>query len=161
MLMIWTSALHFLALIPFISCLPYISKYGNNRLPHFHRVYINLIIISSTFSIIWHYYNEPRNILIYFDYYFATMWFISDMIWAMDLNNISIVLLNIGSFIINIIVNYSNNNILNNIQIGNIIISMTNYQIYHNLWHVINAMKSIYVSYLINTNLIYTEKYNL
>jgi hypothetical protein len=136
MLLLLTTALHYFAI------LPHLIKYYNNILPHYHRVYINLIILSTTFSIIWHYYNEPRNILLFFDYYFGFLWFVGDMLWALDLNNISIVLLNLGCFFLNININYSNN-----------------YVLYHSIWHVINAIKSIYVSYIINKNLVYCGNY--
>jgi len=132
MLLLITSAFHYLAV------LPHVIKYYNKVLPHIQRVYINLIILSTTISIIWHYYNEPRNLLLYFHYYLAFLWFVGDMLWALDLNNITIVSLNIISFILNININFSNNYIL-----------------YHSIWHIINACKCIYVSYIINTNLVY------
>ena len=128
MLLLITSTLHYLAV------LPHVIKYYNNVLPHIHRVYINLIILSTTISIIWHYYNEPRNILLYLNSYFGFLWFAGDMLWALDLNNITIVSLNIISFILNVNINFSNNYIL-----------------YHSIWHIINACKCIYVSYIINT----------
>jgi len=132
MILIITSFLHYLAILPIL------FKYNVNKLSHFHTVYVNLIIVTTSISIIWHYYQEPYNYLMAFDYYFSSLWFIADMLWALDLCNISILYLNIGSFILNIIINYSNNYIL-----------------YHSIWHVLNALKCIYVSYLITKHFLY------
>jgi hypothetical protein len=136
MLLLLTSTLHYLAILPIV------INFHNNTLPDFHRIYINIIIFSTTISIIWHYYNEPRNILLYIDYYLSFLWFIGDMLWALDLNNITIVFLNLGCFFLNININYSNNYIL-----------------HHSIWHIINACKCIYVSYIINKNLVYCGNY--
>ena len=122
-LLILTTSLHYLAIIPII------AKYGYIKIPNFNRIYLNIILVSTTLSIIWHRFNK----LMYPDYFFAGLWFIQDILWSLLLIQPYIIYLNIIIFGLNIITNY-----------------MNNYIIYHSLWHVISALKCIYISYIIH-----------
>jgi hypothetical protein len=79
---------------------------------------------------LWHYHNTYQ--LMIMDYYFATIWFLLDIGWYMELNSNRILVLNLIIFICNIIIN-----------------NLDNYVYYHSIWHIISAIKCIYISYLI------------
>jgi hypothetical protein len=123
-LLLLTSALHYLAIIP-ILCKNYKSVH------FYYQIYGNTIILSTTCSILWHYYNTVQ--LQYLDYYFAFIWFIHDLMWSVELNKFRILVLNLIIFGLNIHINY-----------------LDNYAYYHSIWHVASAIKCIYVSYLLN-----------
>jgi hypothetical protein len=120
-LLLLTTSLHYLAIIPI--CKNYQSIY-------IYRLYSNVIMVSTTFSMLWHYYNTYQ--LMIMDYYFATIWFLFDIGWYKELNNNKILILNLIVFIFNII-----------------IINFDNYVYYHNIWNIISAIKCMYISYLI------------
>ena len=119
-----TSALHYLAIIP-ILCKKYRS------VPYYYRIYGNTILLSTTCSILWHYYNTLQLQLI--DYYFVTIWFIQDLMWSLEINKLRILVLNLIIFGLNISVYY-----------------LDDYEYYHSIWHVLSAIKCIYISYLLN-----------
>jgi len=87
-------------------------------------------MVSTTFSILWHYYNTYQ--LMIMNYYFATIWFLLDIGLYKELNNNKILILNLIVFIFNIIIN-----------------NLDNYVYYHSISHIISALKCIYISYLI------------
>lgn len=119
-ILIITSALHYLAILPF-------AKYNN---------YVLTIIISTTLSILWHLNREPYGILLYLDYTAALIWFLYDIYLGQETNNLLVVrliiLYNIIIFILNIISIY-----------------YKYYIITHTIWHILSAIKCYYVSKLI------------
>jgi hypothetical protein len=121
-LLLLTASLHYLAIIPII------AKYKLN-VPLFNRIYLYTIWLTTTISMIWHYTNNLLDV----DYLFTALWFGEDVLWSLLLNQPHIIYLNIGIFTLNIIVD-----------------RMNNYIFYHSIWHVISAMKSIYISYLVH-----------
>ena len=123
--LILTSCLHYLALIPIL------IKYRNKSLADFNKLYRNTIIISTTISIVWHYFDESY-ILFYFDYIVVLLWFCQDILWSVLINKPIIIYLNIIIGILHFLVRYSGN-----------------YVLYHSIWHVISAIKCIYISWVI------------
>ena len=60
----------------------------------FNKLYRNTIIISTTISIVWHYFDESY-ILFYFDYIVVLLWFCQDILWSVLINKPIIIYLNI------------------------------------------------------------------
>jgi len=116
-----TCGLHYLSILPFI-------LKNTNRPSTYYNIYINTILLSTTFGIIWHYYNK----FMIYDYIFTGIWFVEDLFWSLELNNYMILNLNIIIFVLNIIINY-----------------IHNYVFYHSIWHILSAIKCIYISNLI------------
>ena len=107
-LLLVTASLHYLAIIPFLVK----NKYTN--LTFFNRNYVNTIFLSTTMSIIWHYFNILKDV----DYSLAGIWFIQDIMWGFLLNKEYIINLNILIYVLNIISDNTNN-----------------YVLYHSIWH--------------------------
>jgi hypothetical protein len=119
----------------FCSILPLIKYYKTYTFG-----YINVILLSTTFSILYHTYEEssyPINII---DYFFAGLWLVYDIYMAYKYTNkktiLKILLVNAISFFINIQIPYN-----------------LYYPLSHSLWHVINAYKCYYVSNHISINI--------
>jgi len=114
----------------FYSILPLVKYYKKEAFR-----YINIIVVSSTFSILYHLYNESNSLITAGDYLFAFIWFLYDIHMAY---------IYASKYLPNIIVG---NSILCIINIG---IPYNNYYIlYHSIWHLMNAFKSFYVSSLL------------
>jgi len=96
----------------------YYSKYRNRAL---------ILILSSSLSAIWHYYEEPYGSLMYLDYCFAIAWFIYEL--AIYKPKSKILLMNLIIFAINICILFSPRGA---------------YTLYHNIWYLLSASKSIY-----------------
>ena len=114
----------------FYSILPLVKYYKKETFG-----YINIIIGSSTLSILYHLYNESNGLITTVDYSFAFIWFLYDIymgyIYAFK-------------YLPNIVVS---NAILCIINIG---IPYNNYYIlYHSIWHLMNAGKCFYVAELL------------
>jgi hypothetical protein len=124
---------HFFSILPLIK---YYNKYTYG--------YINIIILSTTLSILYHTYDESNKIINFFDYCCAGVWFLYDLHMGYKYTNkkilYKIILSNSISF-------FLNNQITND----------TYYQLNHSLWHLINAYKCFYVSNLINKYFIYSD----
>ena len=116
----------------FCSILPIIKYYKTYTFG-----YVNIIILSTIFSILYHIYNESNNIINNIDYLCASIWIVYDIYMSYTYTNkkiiFKILLVNTISFFINIHIPYN-----------------LYYQINHSLWHFINAYKSYYVSYNIS-----------
>jgi hypothetical protein len=128
-LLIITSVLHYFAFIPVI------YPYRDIKIPKFNAIYAITIISSVIISGLYHYYIYVTPYAILFgviDYIIIGLWFVLDILWCFLLNKPIIIYLNMLVFFLNILVMFTNN-----------------YTIYHGLWHVIFAIKSCYVSYLI------------
>jgi hypothetical protein len=113
----------------FLSIIPIIKYYKSSAF-----LYINIIVLSSTFSILYHYYEQSNTIINVFDYFFAVLWVLYDIKLTYKTPAIYKILFgNCSMCLINIVIDYSNN-----------------YIIAHSLWHLLNASKCIYVSTLLN-----------
>ena len=119
-LLMLTAIPHYFAIIPSLKC-----KFIKYNLT---------ILLSTTFSIIWHYNHEPNNIYMYIDYLFVGLWFWHDITFGF----------------------YSNMNMLCQIFILNCIIfflqfqiNENNYILEHSIWHLVSSFKCIYISNLI------------
>ena len=120
---------HLFSILPLIK---YYTKYTKH--------YINIILLSTTFSILYHAFDESNIIINFFDYFFACIWFLYDLYMGYTYTNkktlLQILIANILVFLINIMIPYN-----------------LSYQLNHSLWHLINASKCFYVSNLISINL--------
>jgi len=120
---------HFYSILPIIK---YYKKYTYG--------YINIIVLSTVLSILYHTYEESNKIINSLDYFSASIWFL---------------------YYIHMGYTYTNKKILFKILFGNMIVFLINiniqkniyYQLNHTIWHFINAYKCFYVSNLININL--------
>ena len=125
MYLILSTLPHFLSIIP-------LTKYYLT----YAFAYCNLIILSTTFSILYHYHEESNNIITMIDYFFAYIWFGYDIFIGFTYTNpydlTKIIFANFISFIINI-------------QIPN----NKYYIVNHSLWHLLNSCKCIYVTNII------------
>ena len=124
----------------FCSILPLIKYYRNYTLG-----YISIIIVSSTFSILYHLTKESNYLITYLDYLFAILWAIYDLYFGYTLRNnktlYSIILGNSIVFIINMQIPYDQNYMLN-----------------HSIWHTINACKCFYISFAIGNTISKIDK---
>ena len=113
----------------YLSIFPILQYYNNNLI----WCYINIIFISTSFSILYHLTKESNYIIFYIDYTLAFIWCLFDIsipIYFKDLYMFNkIISANIIIFFINI-------NITRN----------KNYIIHHSIWHLISAYKCFYVS---------------
>lgn len=118
-MLVLTSCLHYFAILP-------LCRYN---MPWYIKLYIYTILLTTTTSIIYHH----TGYLLILDYVLAGLWFLQDALWSLELEGITIIVLNLLIFCLNIMVLFFNN-----------------YELYHSIWHVISAIKCIYVSYLIS-----------
>lgn len=119
-LLMISTMLHYFAIIPFSNKI-LIEQYSN---------YILTIILSTTFSILWHTNSYPAGILFFMDYSFAHLWFLQDLYHGYNKNHLlKILFLNMFVFILNIFSSYK-----------------IYYYYTHSIWHIISAMKCYYVS---------------
>ena len=116
----------------FCSILPLVKYYKTETFG-----YINIISLSTIFSILYHIYDESNYIISIIDYFCAGLWFIYDIYMSYTYTNkktlLFILLLNTGSFFINIQIPYN-----------------LYYSINHSVWHFINAYKCYCVSNFIS-----------
>jgi hypothetical protein len=119
----------------FCSILPLIKYYKTYTLG-----YIHIISLSTTFSILYHIYDESNYIINIIDYFCAALWLTYDiyMGYIYTTKNVlfKILLLNTLSFFINTQIPYN-----------------LYYQINHSLWHLINAYKCYLVSTYISRSM--------
>ena len=115
----------------FYSIVPLVKYYKNHTFG-----YINTIILSTIFSILYHAYGESNHIINILDYLAAMIWFSYDIYMGYTYTNrrafFKIVLGNGMVFCINTQIPYNSYYILN-----------------HSLWHLISSYKCVYVSNLI------------
>jgi hypothetical protein len=95
--------------------------------------YINIILLSTIYSILYHIYEEKNYNINIMDYFCAAVWFVYDIYSGYTYTNkitiLKILLVNTMSFFINI-------HIPHNVY----------YQLNHSIWHCINAYKCYYIS---------------
>ena len=110
-----------------IPLLPY--TYQSN-----YATYANIILSSTTVSILWQASNEHYVFLMYFDYILAFLWFVYDIILSLDTNDSFqlVFSLNMVLFLLNILHSHTDNYIL-----------------LHALWHCVSCIKAYTVSRLI------------
>jgi hypothetical protein len=104
-----------------------IPHYFSVKLPWTWHNYV--IIASSTFSVMWHWYGEPKNMLYYLDYFFAFAWFITDVYRSRRETLKMVITLNAIVFITNICIKYN-----------------SDYWLYHSMWHLLSSAKCFYIS---------------
>lgn len=113
----------------YLSIFPILQYYNNNLI----WCYINIIFISTTFSILYHLTKESNYTIFYIDYTLAFIWSLFDIsipIYFKDLYMFNkIISANIIIFFININITRDKN-----------------YIIHHSIWHLISAYKCFYVS---------------
>jgi len=126
MILVITTLPHFYSILPLI-------KYYK----HYTGGYVNIIVLSTVSSILYHMFEESNRIINAIDYLFAGIWFLYDLYMGYT---------------------YTNKRVLSKIFIGNTIVFIINiytiknvsYELNHSLWHLINSYKCIYVSNHIN-----------
>ena len=125
----------------YLSVLPLIDYYNDIRI----YWYINVILASTTLSVLYH--TDTKNNLIItlfdlFDHVLAVFWFLYDVYLGCVLGYallFQIIFYNTLSFMV-----------YQRIEIES---SRKNYYTFHSGWHLLNACKSFYVSYLISLSL--------
>lgn len=119
---------HFLSILP-------LRKYDRHT-----RGYINIILISTFFSILYHLYEESNQYITTLDYIFATAWFLYDcklvILHTSPIDGLTIICSNGFVFFIHSLIPYNES-----------------YVLYHSIWHCINAYKAYYISSLIRRSL--------
>jgi hypothetical protein len=102
--------------------------------------YVSIIFISSTLSVAYHVSSESNQIITFLDYFAALLWFYYDLRlgfkYCSKADCTRILIVNVVSCGLNSLITYDKA-----------------YVIYHSLWHIINAIKAIYVSNLIRQSL--------
>ena len=119
--------------LPYLAVIPILLK----PLNWFTRVYLNTILISTTLGILWHSLSEPEGMIKFADYYAAFCWLVLDLLWCKIFNNPDIIIYNIDTIIIHCLIDLFIDK------------KSFNYIMYHSAWHVLFAMKSVYVSCII------------
>jgi hypothetical protein len=114
----------------FFSILPVLKYYRTQTFG-----YINVIILSTSFSILYHLFEEANHIINFIDYFLALLWLLYDIYLGYPHAKplYKIILANSIVFILNIHIPYNQFYTLN-----------------HSLWHILNSYKSIYISNIIN-----------
>ena len=117
---------HYLAILPWLDIIT--TNYQN-------ITYHNIVFLSTTLSVLWHVYEEPKHTALYYaDHVGALVWFLYDLEMASRMSErarVTIVLSNMLVFILFLLSN----------RLGK----------YHSEWHIISALKCIFVS-VIATN---------
>lgn len=97
--------------------------------------HIHVIFLSTSFSILYHATAESHDVIRAIDYCMAFLWFLHELYNAYRFTQRSIskiLISNFLVFLINAYIPYSRS-----------------YRVYHSLWHILNASKSMYVSSVI------------
>ena len=112
-----------------LSALPVIQYYYT-----YTCVYTNIILLSSTCSVLYHFYEESNEVITVLDYGLAFLWFVCDIYMGYTYTDrcVLILALNGMSLALNVLIPYDHT-----------------YSVTHSLWHLVNAAKCYYVSYLI------------
>ena len=90
-----------------------------------HAEYIRIVLVSTTFSTMYHAHKESHPMINALDYTMAFIWFLYDASYW----DAQILAANIGSFLAHIAVPLD-----------------ASYPFYHSIWHLLNAWKCYYVS---------------
>jgi len=116
-----------------------------STLPHFYSIlplikyyrtyasYIHVIIMSTTFSILYHLYEESNDIITKIDYTFALLWLLYDIHFGYLTDTLNrIIIANFIVFLIHTQIQYNEAYTMN-----------------HSMWHILSAYKCLYVSTLL------------
>jgi hypothetical protein len=99
--------------------------------------YVNTIALSTFFSVLYHLTGESNSLISFLDHLIAVWWFLYDLnmgyLYTDDPVFLKIFFVNILSGLINAQTPYDEN-----------------YEVYHSYWHLLNAFKSFYISWLIS-----------
>lgn len=99
--------------------------------------YSTLIFTSTTISALWHYTDTPVNSnLGVMDHLISIVWFFSDIGYTIDDNNLymEVIVLNLS------------------VGVLNPFLSSFDYTMGHSTWHIISAIKAIYVANLLTSH---------
>lgn len=121
------------AVLPYVASLPICLK----PLNAFQKIYLTTILVSTTLGLLWHYLLEPEGYIMFADYYATFCWFLLDVLWAKLLNKKYIIIYNIDVFAVYCLLHIFTKK------------QTFAYIVYHSIWHVLFAMKAMYVSCLI------------
>ena len=110
---------HYFAIIPTIL---YDHKYSIE--------YSLIILVSSSFSVLWHLSSQQHSVLTFLDHFLACLWFFSDI--SISNNSITVILLNGIILLLNLLIQ-----------------NKFDYQIWHSIWHICSSLKCLYISYFI------------
>jgi len=98
-----------------------------------HPVYSRVIVLSTTLSVAWHLYEEPRNCLEIADYTMAAVWLAYDIIMSVSTRyRRQIVALNMAVMILNRVSQFTGH-----------------YEAVHSFWHLVSAGKAYMVAWLL------------
>jgi hypothetical protein len=129
MYLVLSTLFHFCSILPIIK---YYKKYTFG--------YVNVIIISTLFSVLYHLTEESNLIITILDYVMAFVWFLCDMyigyigyIYSNKIVICKIITSNTLTFIIHTQISYD-----------------SNYKINHSIWHFFNSCKCFYVSSILD-----------
>ena len=109
-----------------------------STLPHYLAViptndikYRIMIITSTTFSVLWHWYNEEEGLILLLDYFFALIWLLYEIRYSLKNNELfeRTILLNSLILYLNLQIKYNEYYIYN-----------------HSIWHLLSALKSYYLA---------------
>jgi len=135
---------HYLSIIPILK-----YSYNNTALNR----YRNIIIISSSASLLWHAFYKPNNILYHIDYLCSVILGMFDISIACRTKNkiiiAKIILLNSIVLITNVLIDYHTQN-------------TNKYSFIHSFWHILASIKCYYVSSLFVPNIVISHnKHNI
>jgi hypothetical protein len=123
MVLVLSTLPHFFTAMPLMQFYQYTSGH------------VHVIFVSTTFSILYHATAESHHVIRVIDYCVAFLWFLHELYngYRFTQRSMSKILIsNLLVFLINL-----------NIP------SSSSYRVYHSLWHILNASKSMYVSSVI------------
>ena len=119
--------------LPYFALVPILIK----PLNQLTRLYLNIIFISTTLGLLWHYLWEPEGYVMLANYYAAFCWLLLDVMWSKLLNKPYIIIYSIDTIAIYCAVELFASK------------KTFSYIVYHSMWHVIFSLKTLYVSCLI------------
>lgn len=101
-----------------------------------------VVLLSTTFSILWHAASEPKNWIMYIDYFLALAWAVLELTVALLSTCPSmlgvVVYLNLMVFIFNKVTDYAGRSR-----------ATADYRRMHGYWHFMSALKSVAVAFLL------------
>jgi hypothetical protein len=99
--------------------------------------YAAVISCSTTLSVVWHYLEEPGGAIQYADYAMATVWSLYALYLMHDSHVIPCVFLEVCVGAANLLISLGSQ------------YQLFDYKIWHTLWHILSAIKSMYIAWLL------------
>ena len=96
--------------------------------------HIHVILVSTTFSIAYHATAESNDMIRKIDYCLAFLWFLHELYNGYRFTHRSLYKILLSNLVVFLI---------------NLYTPIQSYQVYHSLWHILSASKSMYVSSII------------